>query len=464
MNFKYYIPTKILFGRGQLANLHKEKLPGTRALIVTTGGRSVVDNGYLARTEEELKAAGCTFVLFNKITANPDRSEVMDGAALAKAENCDFIVGLGCSGMFTANSMNCLCEVLGIGLPGNGTIPAVYAERVRLAKQAGMQVMELVKRDLKPRDIMTKEAFENALTLDMALGCSTNSMLHLPAIAHEAGITITMDMAQEVSDRTPNLCKLSPAGDSYIEDLYAAGGVQAVMKELSKKNLLHTEQMTVTGKTLGENIAPAVNRDPSVIRPIDNPYSPYGGIAVLKGNIAPIGSVVKKSAVAPEMLTHTGPARVFTSEEDVIAAIYAKKIHSGDVVVITYEGPKGGPGMREMLSPTSALAGMGLDKTVALLTDGRFSGATRGACIGHISPEAAEGGPIALIQDGDMIEIDIPNNRLNVLVSDKELEERRKNWKSLPPKIQTGYLARYAAMVTSASTGAVLKVPGTEEA
>ena len=311
---------------------------------------------------------------------------------------------------------------------------------------------------------MTKEAFENALTLDMALGCSTNSMLHLPAIAHEAGITITMDMAQEVSDRTPNLCKLSPAGDSYIEDLYAAGGVQAVMKELSKKNLLHTEQMTVTGKTLGENIASAVNRDPSVIRPIDNPYSPYGGIAVLKGNIAPIGSVVKKSAVAPEMLTHTGPARVFTSEEDVIAAIYAKKIQSGDVVVITYEGPKGGPGMREMLSPTSALAGMGLDKTVALLTDGRFSGATRGACIGHISPEAAEGGPIALIQDGDMIEIDIPNNRLNVLVSDEELAERRKNWKSLPPKIQTGYLARYAAMVTSASTGAVLKVPGAEEA
>ena len=369
-----------------------------------------------------------------------------------------------CSGMFTANSMNCLCEVLGIGLPGNGTIPAVYAERVRLAKQAGMQIMELVKKDLKPRDIMTKEAFENALTLDMALGCSTNSMLHLPAIAHEAGITITMDMAQEVSDRTPNLCKLSPAGDSYIEDLYAAGGVQAVMKELSKKNLLHTEQMTVTGKTLGENIASAVNRDPSVIRPIDNPYSPYGGIAVLKGNIAPIGSVVKKAAVAPEMLTHTGPARVFTSEEDVIAAIYAKKIQSGDVVVITYEGPKGGPGMREMLSPTSALAGMGLDKTVALLTDGRFSGATRGACIGHISPEAAEGGPIALIQDGDMIEIDIPNNRLNVLVSDEELAERRKNWKSLPPKIQTGYLARYAAMVTSASTGAVLKVPGAEEA
>ncbi len=369
-----------------------------------------------------------------------------------------------CSGMFTANSMNCLCEVLGIGLPGNGTIPAVYAERVRLAKQAGMQIMELVKKDLKPRDIMTKEAFENALTLDMALGCSTNSMLHLPAIAHEAGITITMDMAQEVSDRTPNLCKLSPAGDSYIEDLYAAGGVQAVMKELSKKNLLHTELMSVTGKTIGENIASAVNKDPSVIRPIENPYSPYGGIAVLKGNIAPVGSVVKKSAVAPEMLKHTGPARVFTSEEDVIAAIYAKKIQSGDVVVITYEGPKGGPGMREMLSPTSALAGMGLDKTVALLTDGRFSGATRGACIGHVSPEAAEGGPIALVRDGDMIEIDIPNNRLNVLVSEEELAERKKSWKSLPPKIQTGYLARYAAMVTSASTGAVLKTPGTEEA
>ncbi len=369
-----------------------------------------------------------------------------------------------CSGMFTANSMNCLCEVLGIGLPGNGTIPAVYAERVRLAKQAGMQIMELVKKDLKPRDIMTKEAFENALTLDMALGCSTNSMLHLPAIAHEAGITITMDMAQEVSDRTPNLCKLSPAGDSYIEDLYAAGGVQAVMKELSKKNLLHTELMSVTGKTIGENIASAVNKDPSVIRPIENPYSPYGGIAVLKGNIAPVGSVVKKSAVAPEMLKHTGPARVFTSEEDVIAAIYAKKIQSGDVVVITYEGSKGGPGMREMLSPTSALAGMGLDKTVALLTDGRFSGATRGACIGHVSPEAAEGGPIALVRDGDMIEIDIPNNRLNVLVSEEELAERKKSWKSLPPKIQTGYLARYAAMVTSASTGAVLKTPGTEEA
>lgn len=365
-----------------------------------------------------------------------------------------------CSGMFTANSMNCLCEVLGIALPGNGTIPAVYAERVRLAKKAGMQVMEMVAKDIKPRDIMTREAFENALTLDMALGCSTNSMLHLPAIAHEAGITITMDMAQEVSDRTPNLCKLSPAGDSFIEDLYAAGGVPAVMKELDKKHLLHTELMTVTGKMIAENIAGAVNRDPAIIRPIENPYSAYGGIAVLKGNIAPVGSVVKKSAVAPEMLKHTGPARVFTSEEDVIAAIYAQQIKSGDVVVITYEGPKGGPGMREMLSPTSALAGMGLDKTVALLTDGRFSGATRGACIGHISPEAADGGPIGLVQDGDMIEIDILNNTLNVLVSDEELKERKKQWKPLPPKIQTGYLARYAAMVTSASEGAVLKVPG----
>ncbi len=365
-----------------------------------------------------------------------------------------------CSGMFTANSMNCLCEVLGIALPGNGTIPAVYAERVRLAKKAGMQVMEMVAKDIKPRDIMTREAFENALTLDMALGCSTNSMLHLPAIAHEAGITITMDMAQEVSDRTPNLCKLSPAGDSFIEDLYAAGGVPAVMKELDKKHLLHTELMTVTGKTIAENIAGAVNRDPAIIRPIENPYSAYGGIAVLKGNIAPVGSVVKKSAVAPEMLKHTGPARVFTSEEDVIAAIYAQQIKSGDVVVITYEGPKGGPGMREMLSPTSALAGMGLDKTVALLTDGRFSEATRGACIGHISPEAADGGPIGLVRDGDMIEIDILNNTLNVLVSDEELKERKKQWKPLPPKIQTGYLARYAAMVTSASEGAVLKVPG----
>ena len=365
-----------------------------------------------------------------------------------------------CSGMFTANSMNCLGEVLGIALPGNGTIPAVYAERVRLAKKAGMQVMEMVAKDIKPRDIMTREAFENALTLDMALGCSTNSMLHLPAIAHEAGITITMDMAQEVSDRTPNLCKLSPAGDSFIEDLCAAGGVPAVMKELDKKHLLHTELMTVTGKTIAENIAGVVNRDPAIIRPIENPYSAYGGIAVLKGNIAPVGSVVKKSAVAPEMLKHTGPARVFTSEEDVIAAIYAQQIKSGDVVVITYEGPKGGPGMREMLSPTSALAGMGLDKTVALLTDGRFSGATRGACIGHISPEAADGGQIGLVRDGDMIEIDILNNTLNVLVSDEELKERKKQWKPLPPKIQTGYLARYAAMVTSASEGAVLKVPG----
>lgn len=390
------------------------------------------------------------------------KAGVMSDDELMEYEN-NACPGCGsCSGMFTANSMNCLCEVLGIGLPGNGTIPAVYAERVRLAKKAGMQVMEMVEKDIKPRDIMTKEAFENALTLDMALGCSTNSMLHLPAIAHEAGISITMDMAQEVSDRTPNLCKLSPAGDSFIEDLYAAGGVQAVMKELSKKNLLHTELMTVTGKTIAENIVNAVNKDPSVIRPIEEPYSPMGGIAVLKGNIAPLGSVVKKSAVAPEMLRHTGPARVFTSEEEVIEAIYAQKIKSKDVVVITYEGPKGGPGMREMLSPTSALAGMGLDKTVALITDGRFSGATRGACIGHVSPEAAEGGPIGLIRDGDIIEIDIPNNKLNVLVCEEELAERKKTWKSLPPKIQTGYLARYAAMVTSASTGAVLKVPGTD--
>ncbi len=368
-----------------------------------------------------------------------------------------------CSGMFTANSMNCLCEVLGIALPGNGTVPAVYAQRIRLAKKAGMQVMEMVEKDIKPRDIISKEAFENALTLDMALGCSTNSMLHLPAIAHEAGITITMDMAQEVSDRTPNLCRLSPAGDTFIVELDEAGGVPAVMKELDKKGLLHTGLMTVTGKTIAENIANAKNTNPKIIRPVDDPYSPYGGIAVLKGNIAPIGSVVKKSAVAPEMLVHSGPAKVFTSEEDVIAAIYGQKIEAGDVVVITYEGPKGGPGMREMLSPTSALAGMGLDKSVALITDGRFSGATRGACIGHVSPEAAEGGPIGLVRNGDIIDIDILNNSLNVRVSDEELEERRKNWKGLPPKITTGYLARYAALVTSASTGAVLRVPGATE-
>ncbi|WP_058486611.1 dihydroxy-acid dehydratase [Defluviitalea phaphyphila] len=362
-----------------------------------------------------------------------------------------------CSGMFTANSMNCLTEVLGMGLPGNGTIPAVYAERIRLAKKAGMAVMKLLEKDIKPRDIMTKEAFYNALTVDMALGCSTNSMLHLPAIAHEAGVELNLEIANEISSRTPNLCKLSPAGPNHIEDLYAAGGVQAVMKELSKKDLLDLSLKTVTGKTLGENIKGAVNRNKEVIRPIENPYSKTGGIAVLKGNLAPDGCVVKRSAVAEEMLVHKGPARVFDSEEEVIKAILGGKINKGEVVVIRYEGPKGGPGMREMLSPTSALAGMGLDKDVALITDGRFSGATRGASIGHISPEAAEGGPIALVEDGDIISIDMIKGTINLEVSDEELQRRKENWKAPEPKIKTGYLARYAKLVTSASTGGVLK-------
>ena len=387
------------------------------------------------------------------------KAGTMDDAQLREYEECACPSCGSCSGMFTANSMNCLCEAIGMALPGNGTIPAVYSERIRLAKYAGLAVMEMVKRDIKPRDICTWEAFENALTMDMALGCSTNSMLHLPAIAHEAGITITMDIADEISARTPNLCKLSPAGPSFIEDLYRAGGIPAVMKELAKKDLLHLNQITVTGKTVGENIQAAVNRDPDVIRPIENPYSPYGGIAVLKGNLAPDGCVVKKSAVAPEMLVHSGPARVFDSEEAVIEAIYDQKIQKGDVVVIRYEGPKGGPGMREMLSPTSALAGMGLDRDVALITDGRFSGATRGACIGHVSPEAARGGPIALVRDGDQIDIDIEKKTIQVRVSEEELAKRRQEWQPKEPKIKTGYLARYAALVTSASTGAVLELP-----
>ena len=387
------------------------------------------------------------------------KAGTMDDAQLREYEECACPSCGSCSGMFTANSMNCLCEAIGMALPGNGTIPAVYSERIRLAKYAGLAVMEMVKRDIKPRDICTWEAFENALTMDMALGCSTNSMLHLPAIAHEAGITITMDIADEISARTPNLCKLSPAGPSFIEDLYRAGGIPAVMKELAKKDLLHLNQITVTGKTVGENTQAAVNRDPDVIRPIENPYSPYGGIAVLKGNLAPDGCVVKKSAVAPEMLVHSGPARVFDSEEAVIEAIYDQKIQKGDVVVIRYEGPKGGPGMREMLSPTSALAGMGLDRDVALITDGRFSGATRGACIGHVSPEAARGGPIALVRDGDQIDIDIEKKTIQVRVSEEELAKRRQEWQPKEPKIKTGYLARYAALVTSASTGAVLELP-----
>ena len=362
-----------------------------------------------------------------------------------------------CSGMYTANSMNCLTEVLGMGLKGNGTIPAVYSERIRLAKHAGMQIMELVKKDIKPRDIMTKDAFLNALTVDMALGCSTNSMLHLPAIAYEAGVELNLEIANEISQHTPNLCHLAPAGDTFMEDLNEAGGVYAVMNELDQLGILHTDVLTCTTKTLKENIEGSVNLDPNIIRPVENPYMKTGGIAVLKGNLAPDSCVVKQSAVAQEMLQHKGPARVFDCEEDAIAAIRAGKIVAGDVVVIRYEGPKGGPGMREMLSPTSEIAGMGLDKDVALITDGRFSGATRGASIGHVSPEAAVGGPIGLVKEGDMIEIDIINHRIELLVSDEELEERRKNFKPKLPVVK-GYLKKYASMVTSANTGAVLKV------
>jgi len=363
-----------------------------------------------------------------------------------------------CSGMFTANSMNCLTEVLGMGLPGNGTIPAVYAERIRLAKKAGMTILDLLEKDIKPRDIMTQKAFDNALTVDMALGCSTNSMLHLPAIANEVEIELDLELANVISARTPNLCKLSPAGPYHMEDLYAAGGVAAVMNELSKKDLLHLDIPTVTGNIVGENIKFAFNANPNVIRPIDNPYSETGGIAVLKGNLAPNGCVVKRSAVAPEMLKHQGPAKVFESEEEVIEAILGGDVNKGEVLVIRYEGPKGGPGMREMLAPTSALAGMGLDKDVALITDGRFSGATRGASIGHVSPEAAEGGVIALVQDGDIISIDINEGTIVLEVSDDELAKRKEQWKAPEAKIKTGYLARYAKLVTSASTGAVLKV------
>ena len=361
-----------------------------------------------------------------------------------------------CSGMYTANSMNCLTEALGMSLRGNGTIPAVYSARLELAKHTGMQIMELLQKNIRPRDVMTQEAFENALMVDMALGCSTNSMLHLPAIAHECGIEIDLDMANAISERTPNLCHLAPAGRTYIEELDEAGGVYAVMHELSKRNLLHTDCLTLTGKTVGENIEKAFNTDPTVIRPIEEPYSETGGIAVLRGNLAPEGCVVKRSAVAPEMLVHEGPARVFDCEEDAQAAINAGEIRPGDVVVIRYEGPKGGPGMREMLNPTSAIMGMGLGSSVALITDGRFSGATRGACIGHVSPEAASGGPIGLVKEGDRIRIDIPSHTLELLVDDAELAERRK---SFVPKTKelTGYLKRYASLVTSGATGAILQ-------
>jgi len=364
-----------------------------------------------------------------------------------------------CSGMYTANSMNCLTEALGMGLKGNGTIPAVYSERIRLAKHAGMKIMELFEKDIKPRDIMTEKAFMNALTVDMALGCSTNSMLHLPAIAYEAGVTLNVDIANGISAKTPNLCHLAPAGHSYMEDLNEAGGVYAVMNELNKKNLLYTDLITATGKTVGENIEGCVNLNPEVIRPIENPYSETGGIAVLKGNLAPDSGIVKRSAVSPEMMKHEGPARVFDCEEDAIAAIKDGKIVAGDVVVIRYEGPKGGPGMREMLNPTSAIIGMGLGSSVALITDGRFSGASRGAAIGHVSPEAAVGGNIALVKEGDIIQIDINGNTLNFLISEEELEARRAKWQPREPRITTGYLARYAAMVTSANRGAILEVP-----
>lgn len=364
-----------------------------------------------------------------------------------------------CSGMYTANSMNCLTEVLGMGLKGNGTIPAVYSERIKLAKHAGMKVMELLEKDIKPRDIMTEKAFLNALTVDMALGCSTNSMLHLPAIAHEAGVDLNVDIANEISAKTPNLCHLAPAGPTYMEDLNEAGGVYAVMNELSKKELLYTDLITATGKTIKENIEGCVNKNPEVIRPINNPYSETGGIAVLKGNLAPDSGVVKRSAVAPEMMVHEGPARVFDCEEDAIKAIRAGKIVAGDVVVIRYEGPKGGPGMREMLNPTSAICGMGLGSSVALITDGRFSGASRGAVIGHVSPEAAVGGNIALVEEGDTIKINIPENKLDFVISDEELEERRKKWKPRKPSVTTGYLARYASMVTSGNRGAILEIP-----
>ena len=362
-----------------------------------------------------------------------------------------------CSGMYTANSMNCLTEALGMALQGNGTIPAVYSERLKLAKHAGMKVMELLEKNIRPRDIMTEAAFRNALTVDMALGCSTNSMLHLPAIAHEAGVELNLDIANEISSRTPNLCHLAPAGHTYIEELNEAGGVYAVMNELNKKGLLNTDLMTVTGKTVGENIKNVVNKDTNVIRPIDNPYSEVGGIAVLRGNLAPDSCVVKRSAVVPEMLKHEGPARVFDCEEDAIAAIKGGKIVEGDVVVIRYEGPKGGPGMREMLNPTSAIAGMGLGSSVALITDGRFSGASRGASIGHVSPEAAVGGPIALVEEGDIIKIDINANKITLDVSDEVLAERKAKWQPREPKVTTGYLARYASLVTSANTGAILK-------
>jgi len=381
----------------------------------------------------------------------------MDEKELCDLENCACPTCGSCSGMFTANSMNCLCEVLGIALPGNGTIPAVFSERIRLAKKAGMAVMEVLKNDIKPRDIINERSIQNALKADMALGCSSNSVLHITAIAHEAKVNMNLDIINKISAKTPDLCKLAPASDVHIEQLYEAGGISAVLNELSKKDILDLDCITVTGKTMGENIANAHVRNYDVIRPIDNPHSETGGIAILRGNLAKDGAVVKRAAVLPEMLVHDGPAKVFNSEEDALAAIFGKKIISGDVVVIRYEGPKGGPGMREMLQATAAVAGMGLDSSVALITDGRFSGATRGASIGHVSPEAADGGIIGLVEDGDIISIDINNSKLELNVSDEVLEERRKNLKPVEPKVTEGYLARYAKLVSSAAEGAILK-------
>lgn len=398
--------------------------------------------------------------MFEAVGANA--AGKMDDETLDCFENGACPTCGSCSGMYTANSMNCLTEALGMGLRGNGTIPAVYSERRKLAKRAGYTIMDLVRKDVRPRDIMTRESILNALTVDMALGCSTNSMLHLPAIAHEIGFDFDIAFANPISEQTPNLCHLAPAGHHYIEELNEAGGVYAVMHELAKKGLIHEDCLTVSGKTIGQAIAGAVNLNPEVIRPVENPYSKKGGLAVLTGNMAPDGSVVKRSAVAPQMMRHEGPARVFDCEEDAIQAIKGGKIVSGDVVVIRYEGPKGGPGMREMLNPTSAIAGMGLGESVALITDGRFSGASRGASIGHVSPEAAVGGPIALIEEGDIIEIDIPAMRLNVRVSEQEMADRKANWKPRKPSVTTGYLARYAAMVTSGNRGAVLEIPGRE--
>ncbi|MGM9970618.1 MAG: dihydroxy-acid dehydratase [Anaeroplasma sp.] len=415
--------------------------------VVCSGGPMLA-----GRVKGKKTSLSSTFEAVGKYNTGKITKEELDEYENHSCPGCG-----SCSGMYTANSMNCMCEVLGIALPGNGTIPCVYAERIRNAKYSGMKIMEMVRKDIKIRDILNEKAFRNALTVDMALGCSTNTMLHLPAIAHEAGVSINLDMANEISSKTPNLCHLAPAGHTYMEDLNEAGGVPAVMKELTKINVLDTELMTVTGKTIKENLEKTINKNPEIIRTIDNPYSKTGGIAVLKGNLALDGCVVKRGAVAPEMLQHTGPAKVFESEEESIAAIDGGKINKGDVVVIRYEGPKGGPGMREMLAPTSRLAGMGLDKDVALITDGRFSGATRGASIGHVSPEAAEGGLIGLVKDGDLIEIDMINCTIKLLVSDEEINNRRANWVKPEPKVKKGYLSRYSKLVTSASTGAIFK-------